>query len=89
MEYEWAIVGALMVILFKLGQLIERKKRSNSVDGIIFWNEHGVNMKLAISIRELALERDFVVLQVIPNKEVRDDIREMSDDSNRTIEGGQ
>lgn len=85
----WWILPIAILISVAFGIWIGKHRRRNTVDGIIFWNEKGINMKLDISIRELALERDYVILQVIPNREIRDDIREMNDDSNRTIEGGQ
>ena len=85
----WWMVLIIIFVSIAVGNEIGRRRRRNTVDGVIFWNEHGVNLKLGISIRELALERDYVILQVIPNREIRDDIREMNDDSNRTIEGGQ
>lgn len=86
------LAAIITFVMFVIGVEVGKKcTKPRNVDGLIFWNEKGINLHLGISISELAMERDYVVLQVLPNNDVRDDIlpnREMDDDSNRVQKGG-
>ena len=79
----WAIL-ILVIVAIYFGFQFGRRRRKSTIDGMIFWDERGINIKLGLSIQELALDRDYVILKVLPNNEVKDEIREISDGSNRT-----
>ena len=85
------IIFLIMVGLFLCGFALgktytESKSDKYGTDGEIYWDERGINMKLDISIAEIAAVKDYVVFKVVHNKDILQGLRTIDKESNRIEE---